>query len=290
MADNYFNITASNNSAQYNLPLPPEQSGGGIQSATEYLISQKYYYSPQTQLYSGTLGDYFRKNTDVNTTAYYGNYSYFSRFNVQSYNQEIYQCVYIELNIPETSEGIGFYKYTFVPDTTGNIVSPVSEYSSITNNNYWWNTTSTIFNPGERLSWFWNYVENNTDMPSHTYLIIPSDETIPFTIAFSLSGFGIRCTYSIWKYDNGENTQYSVSDFCTNWADKVNLIMNMDYKMISMIPKPNDEELTPDFSISGVSTMSLDRPLDPYENKVWNTGKEVNKSFAEIFNIRRSIR
>ena len=29
MADNYFNITATNTSAQYNLPLPPEQSGGG---------------------------------------------------------------------------------------------------------------------------------------------------------------------------------------------------------------------------------------------------------------------
>ena len=237
------------------------------------------------------MGDYFRENIDVNDNAKYGSYSYFTRFNVQSYNQETYPYVYMELNIPETSEGIGFYKYIFVPDTTGNIVSPISEYSSITTNNYWWNTTSTVFNPGERLSWFWNYVENHADMPSDTYLIIPSDESFPFTIAFSLSGFGIRCVYSIWKYDNEEGTLYSVSDFCTNWADKINLIINMDYKTISMIPKPSsDDVLTPDFSIDGTSTLSSDQPLDPYENRVWNTGKEVNKSFAEIFNIGRSIK
>ena len=30
MADNYFNINATNTQAQYNLPLPPEQSGGGV--------------------------------------------------------------------------------------------------------------------------------------------------------------------------------------------------------------------------------------------------------------------
>ena len=30
MADNYFNINANSTSARYNLPLPPEQSGGGV--------------------------------------------------------------------------------------------------------------------------------------------------------------------------------------------------------------------------------------------------------------------
>lgn len=111
MADNYFNIAATSTSAQYNLPLPPEQSGGGgIQPGVKYQVKE-YLVSDDDHIICNTnLKDVFEK---ANITTFPGNNQliWVTLFDLMDYSLDnLFHYFHFELKYTDTT--ISLYNLT----------------------------------------------------------------------------------------------------------------------------------------------------------------------------------
>ena len=286
MADNYFNINATNTQAPFNLPLPPEQpGGGGIQPNTEYIMQTKYITNDNLRLYDGTLGDYIRtykQDYSDDLFIYHGNYHSMTTFDLRQFNDDIYDTLYIELSIPE-SETVGFYSYGYRDMNDNLINSPVANHSAITYERYAWHTTSVLFNPGEKYSWFIEQHTFSDERHKNANVIIPSDESLPFFISIGQSKYSIQLIFTIWKDDNS-NTRYLFKDFCEKWADKIKFKINMDFTQVAFVPA--NTSMKPDTVFDTTKSVARLSESGWREDKVVCTGTVLDKPLNQILNIK----